>query len=328
MREWNTYPMQGQVKFYALGAAALVFGVFQAPTFASAFPQFNPAKNARAAKTKADAEVKEGAEFVDPTARPTDLQDVSGRPEPRPAEDQPQARTPRASSIGELVSMLGLAKSPSSPFADADLARARSEQPVLSSSVIRSAAASRRGLPELSGRRVRVKGVVAASIPVGLSMKQLLVAEPKDEQRVAYVVTVPRGDETEFQVGQKIDYVAVFGFAAWKPKHKGTLVLTLGQGLDKWQDEGMSLEELGTMYLRPNAQGAEPAQKSAGLGGWHFRGQVAGPEAGTSLATHGDGRTLYLRDGQLVEPGIRVLKVAADAVTLRVDNQSVTVRPW
>lgn len=91
--------MQGQVKFYALGAAALIFGAFQAPGLATAFPQFTPSKSPRAVRAKADGQVREGAEFVDPTVPPAGVQDVSGQPESgEPGTAPPPAKT--AASIG------------------------------------------------------------------------------------------------------------------------------------------------------------------------------------------------------------------------------------
>ena len=105
----------------------------------------------------------------------------------------------------------------------------------------------------------------------------------------------------------------------------------LGRGLDKWQDEDQSLKELGATYLRPNPaiEGPGPDGKNKGsIDAWHLHGQVVDDGKGTLYMSRTDGRHLYAQDGQLVEPGIRVLKVGTESVKMRVDNQEVTIRPW
>ena len=333
VRAWKTRNMQGQVKYYALGLAVLVFGVFQAPKFAGAVPQISPMKRPKAAKAPDDKPIDPmaaaGRAMVENKLQ---AQGQGAGPDPMspPAQSQAPA-APQVSSIGELVSMVGMTKAPEKPFENEKETKARDGQAPLSYEALRIGVGTKGGAAKLSGRRAKVKGTVVSMVKVGASMIQILIAEPKDTRRVAYLVTMPRGDEGEFEVGKSTEFTAVFGQAVWKPGSKGTLLLMLGRGLDKWQDEGQATSEIAANFLRPNpameAPGADGKAKGS-LQAWHLHGQVEDDGKGTAFMSRSDGRKLYAQDGQLVEPGIRVLKIGTEGVMMRVDNHEVTVRPW
>jgi hypothetical protein len=333
VRAWNTKFMQGHAKFVALGLAVLVFGVFQLPQGAVA--QIKPVQEAKTTKKMGDQAQKQMAaaepEKVDPMAAPSpSKKQLPNQPEGAPAAQAPLPTPPKISSIGELISMVGMTRSPEKPFADKGV-MAQASKPVMAYAAFRSAVGSKGGPAKLSGRRVHVKGVVLSMVRVGTAFSQMLLADSDDRRMVACLVTLPRGAENSFEIGKVAELDAIFGQAVWRPGYKGTLLTMLGGSWDKWQDEGMSQAELGATFLRANPA-LEPAsadpKASTGLSAWHLYGQVEHQGAGTMLMTRTDGRKIYAQDGQLLEPGIRVLRVNAESVTLRVDNHEVTVRPW
>lgn len=326
VRAWNISTMQGHAKFAALGIAVLVFGVFQLPQGAIA-----QTKTLGTPKTTAPIDKAK----QDPSQMNGDQAEPASEPAPKNKE-LPQAPVaqapapPKISSIGELISMVGMTKSPEKPFAaKSDMAKAG--QPRLSYEALRSGVSAKGGPAKFSGRRVHLKGTVLSVAKVGTSMAQVLLGDTNEKRCVASLVTLPRGAAAEFEVGKKAEMDAVFGQAVWRPGYKGTLLMALGGSWDKWQDEDMTPAEIAATYLRPNpvmeAASADAKGKS-GLQAWHVFGQVEHGGGGTMLITRNDGKRVYAQNGQLLEPGIRVLKVGVESVVLRVDNREVTVRAW
>ncbi|MFX8270383.1 hypothetical protein ABTL25_20005, partial [Acinetobacter baumannii] len=84
-----------------------------------------------------------------------------------PAQAQAPA-PPKITSIGELISMVGMSKSPEKPFSDKGVA-AQASKPALSWAALRSGVGVKGGAGKLSGRRVHVQGIVLSSVKVGTS---------------------------------------------------------------------------------------------------------------------------------------------------------------
>lgn len=318
--------MQGHAKYVALGLAVLVFGVFQIPQGASAQSKAEPVPHTMHGEVapKEEAQAPAAAPAADPMKAPNKELPQT------PAQAQPAPAPPKISSIGELLSMVGMNRSPEKPFS-AKGAMEQASKARLSYEALRSAVGTKGGAAKISGRRAHIKGIVLSTTKVGSSMTQVLLGDKNEKRCVASLVTMPRGDASEFEVGKPAEMDVVFGQAVWRPGYKGTLMLMLGGSWDKWQDEDMTPAEIAATYLRPNPAidaATTDSKGKSGLQAWHLYGQVEKGGAGTMLITRADGKRIYAQDGQLLEPGIRVLKVTGEAVTLRVDNREVTVRPW
>src|SRR3569832_1687971 len=118
-----------------------------------------------------------------------------------------------------------MSKSPEKPLANEAAARAADAKGAIGYEALRTGVGAKGGAARLSGRRAHVKGMVASIVKIGAGMDQILIADPKDSRHVAYLITLPRGDENEFEVGQKAELDATFVQAVWKPGYKGTLLL-------------------------------------------------------------------------------------------------------
>lgn len=306
----------------AWGAVLLMAG-FQAPQLAKA-AQIRAVTEAKKDKAAGDAKAAEANDAMkkDPTKIPMPLPDspANAIPPTQPKEPEP----PKFATVGELMSGIGVKKYPDTPFASESKLKKSFSQSRLSTSAAFEMAD--RSPKSLSGRKIKIEGIAMAVVPVSAKFRQVLVANPKSKRYVAFVITLPRGDQRELEVGEPVSIDAIAVQTWRKPKLKGALVHCIGGGLDSWADEGMEMQEVANTYGKP--MNGDPSNSAKGDGhAWSLDGLVDQRVEGVAVLKDRDGKPLFVRAGQLIEPGVRVIKAARGAVILRIDNQEVTLRP-